>query len=72
MGEVMTQALSPMTEKEREVLVYLSKGFSNPEIGKLIGKSQHTVADHVSAILTRLDVSTRVEAAVWAAKQGIV
>ncbi len=61
---------SPLTKREREVLLLVGKGYSNHEIGRLLKLSRYTVAFHVRRILMRLDVQTRVEAAVWAAKEG--
>lgn len=61
---------SPLPPREREVLILVGKGFSNAEIGRLLGLTPYTVADYLRYIFVRLDVDSRVEAAVWAAKQG--
>jgi two-component system nitrate/nitrite response regulator NarL len=63
------QALSP---RESEVLTYLSKGFTIREISGLLGIRWFTVNDHIKAIYRKLDVSSRAEAAVLAAKRGLV
>jgi two-component system nitrate/nitrite response regulator NarL len=63
---------SALTARELEVLLFLGKGFSNAEIGRLLGLTKYTVNDHVQRIFRRLDVDSRVEAAVWAAKQGLL
>jgi DNA-binding NarL/FixJ family response regulator len=63
-------ALQRLTPREREVLVYLGKGFTNAEVAKLLGLKYCTVIDHVKAVYTKLDVNSRVEAAVIAAKAG--
>lgn len=65
-----TAAGSELSEREREVLILVGKGCSDPEVGRLLGISRHTVSTHLRVIFRRLDVSTRVEAAVWACKQG--
>lgn len=61
-----------LTDRQRESLVLLSKGYSNEEAGRLLGCGKHTVAAHRAAIYRRLDVSTAPEAAVIAAKAGLV
>lgn len=59
-----------LTEREKEVLVLAGKGMPGPEIARLLGMSLWTVNAHLKSIYTKLGVSGRVEAAVWAAKQG--
>jgi DNA-binding NarL/FixJ family response regulator len=64
--------LAPLTPRENEVLTYLSKGFTIREISDLLGIRWFTVNDHIKSIYRKLDVSSRAEAAVLAAKQGLV
>lgn len=64
--------LAPLTPRESEVLTYLSKGFTIREISDLLGIRWFTVNDHIKSIYRKLDVSSRAEAAVLAAKQGLV
>jgi two-component system nitrate/nitrite response regulator NarL len=64
--------LGPLTPRENEVLTYLSKGFTIREISDLLGIRWFTVNDHIKAIYRKLDVSSRAEAAVLAAKRGLV
>jgi DNA-binding NarL/FixJ family response regulator len=61
-----------LTERENEVLLRVSKGFTLPEIAKQLGISRHTVADHVKQIYRKLGVSSRAEAALEAVRRGIV
>lgn len=61
-----------LTERENDVLLRVSKGFTLPEIGKLLNISRHTVADHVKQIYRKLGVSSRAEAALEAVRRGIV
>ena len=58
--------LSMFTNREREVLQYLSKGSTNSEIAVGMGISEKTVRDHVSNILNRLNLRDRTQAALWA------
>ena len=52
----------PLTERESEVLVLLSKGLANKQIAVSLGISEHTVKFHVSSIYTKLNVTNRTEA----------
>lgn len=61
-----------ITDREREVLTLLVKGFQNEEIGRRLGISLDTVKQHVKHIFEKLDVSTRVEAATEAIRTGLV
>jgi DNA-binding NarL/FixJ family response regulator len=63
---------SPITARETEVLIFLSGGKSNGEIGKKLGISVETVKEHVQHLLAKLQVGDRTEAAVWAVRQGLV
>lgn len=61
-----------LSEREREVLVLVAEGLSNADIGTRIHLSAGTVKDHVSAILTKLRVSSRVQAALLAQRAGLL
>jgi len=63
-----SQARDPLTRRQRDVLKCLSKGMSNAEIAVAIGASENTVRIHVSGILKRLGVKSRLQAAVMAAQ----
>jgi DNA-binding NarL/FixJ family response regulator len=60
-----------LTRREAEVLRMLARGSENDEIAKELLLSQATVKRHVSAILEKLDVRNRTQAAVYAAKRGL-
>lgn len=51
-----------LTAKEQEVLSYIISGSSNQEIASLLSRSQRTVENHVSSILSKLNVANRMEA----------
>jgi len=57
--------LEALTAREREVLVGISDGLSNRAIGEELGLSEKTVKNHVSAILAKLDVQSRTQAALY-------
>lgn len=58
--------------REGDILIFMSKGFTNAEIGGLLNLSPHTVGDYVKHIYLRLKVNSRAEAAVCACKMGLV
>ena len=60
-----------LTDREREVLILVAAGRSNPEIAKTLFISAKTASVHVSNILAKLGVSGRVEAAAVAHRLGI-
>ncbi|MDR3481970.1 MAG: LuxR C-terminal-related transcriptional regulator [Burkholderiaceae bacterium] len=62
-------ALSP---REREILRAIAQGASNKEIGRALGIAETTVKIHVQHVLRKLNVSTRVHAAVIATESGLV
>jgi DNA-binding NarL/FixJ family response regulator len=66
------KALGRLTEREREVLVLVAEGLSNADIAARMHLSTGTVKDHVSAILTKLEVSGRVQAALLAQRAGLL
>jgi DNA-binding NarL/FixJ family response regulator len=61
-----------LTPRELEVLEILVRGGSNAEIAKELGLSPNTVRTHVQSILTKLQVRSRLEAAAFAVRFGIV
>jgi ATP/maltotriose-dependent transcriptional regulator MalT len=60
-----------LTEREREVLLLVAAGRSNPEIAQALFISAKTASVHVSNILAKLGVSGRVEAAAVAHRLGV-
>ncbi len=61
-----------LTLREREVLGYLTKGLTNPEIARELSVSRSTVKAHVSSILSKLGVSNRAEAIALAIEKHLV
>lgn len=61
-----------LTERETEVLKLMAHGYSNAEIARLMVVSNPTVHTHVSRILSKLKVSSRTQAALYALKKGWV
>jgi DNA-binding NarL/FixJ family response regulator len=69
-GEV--EAFSPLSPREMEILQYVTRGLSNKEIAGRLGISHQTVKNHMTAILHKLDVEDRTQAAVYALRHGWV
>jgi NarL family two-component system response regulator LiaR len=61
-----------LTERESEILRLLTQGHTNPEIARRLHLAPGTVRNYVSAILQKLDVSDRTQAAVVALQRGLV
>ena len=60
--------LDALTSREREVLAELTKGRSNREIARALGVSEKTVKAYVSAVLAKLGVQDRTQAALLAVR----
>ena len=60
-----------LTQREREVLAMVAAGRTNPEIAKALFISPKTASVHVSNILAKLGVTSRVEAATMAHRLGV-
>ena len=70
-GERLEPQFSDLTPREREILCHLAEGLSNKVIARRLGISDGTVKLHVKAILRKLGVHSRVEAAVMAVEERI-
>ncbi|NYV77798.1 response regulator transcription factor, partial [Streptomyces sp. UH6] len=66
-----TAALDTLTPREREVLSCLGEGLSNAQIATRLEMAEATVKTHVSRLLGKLDLRSRVQAAVLAQELGI-
>jgi DNA-binding NarL/FixJ family response regulator len=67
-----TGPLRRLTEKEREVLVEMARGLTNPQIAERLYMSVSTVKTHVSSIFRKLELPNRTEAAVLAVREGLL
>jgi two-component system nitrate/nitrite response regulator NarL len=67
-----TELVEPLTARELEVLQLLSEGLSNKEIGSRLGISESTAKFHVNSIVGKLGAHGRTDAAVRAARLGLI
>lgn len=63
--------LTPLTNRENDVLKEIAKGKSNKEIAASLYITEKTVKTHVSNILSKLSLSDRTQAALYAVKNGL-
>jgi two-component system, NarL family, nitrate/nitrite response regulator NarL len=63
---------SQLTSRELEVLELLAEGESSRKIGQSLGVSPNTVRTHVQNILAKLQVHSRLEAAAFAVRRGLI
>jgi DNA-binding NarL/FixJ family response regulator len=59
------------SDRELEILQLLGQGKNNQEIAQILHLAYGTVKNHISRILTELEVSDRTQAALWAKQQGL-
>lgn len=70
-GAEAESRIADLTPREHEILCHLAEGQSNKAIARRLNISDGTVKLHVKAILRKLDVHSRVEAAVIAVERGL-
>jgi DNA-binding NarL/FixJ family response regulator len=61
-----------LSERERQVLTLLARGYDNAEIGRTLFVSPSTVKNYVSRLLEKLAVDNRVQAAIYAIRNRLV
>lgn len=72
-GSVKAESnLGKLTPREREIIVMLASGASNKEIARTLDLAESTVKIHVQGILRKLNLASRVQAAVYAVEHGLV
>lgn len=64
--------LDQLTEREREVMRFLARGYAYKEIGLELGISIKTVESHASAVLRKLQLSSRGALTRWAAARRLI
>lgn len=67
-----TANLPVLNERQTQILRLITEGYSNKEIATRVHLSENTVKSHVQDIFAKLKVRNRVEAAITAARQGLI
>lgn len=70
--EIVDEELDQLTQREREVLRLIARGFAYKEVAKRLHISVKTVETHVSAVLRKLQLSSRHELTRWATERRLI
>lgn len=70
-GQPAPAAKERLSPREREIMAALARGESNKEIARSLGLAESTIKIHVQNIFKKLNISSRVQAAVYAVEHGI-
>ena len=71
-GGVADGFMSTLTSKEKEVLTYISQGYSNKQVADKLNNSTQTIKNHVASIMRKLNANARTEAVVTGIRQGLI
>jgi len=63
--------INELSARETQIIRYIARGLSNKEISSELFLSERTVKNHISRIFSKLNVSARTQAAVYAIKSGL-
>jgi len=61
---------SIITPRETEILSYIARGYMNKQVARELGLSEHTIKNHLSSIIRKLEVNDRTQAVVLAINNG--
>ncbi|MFC1865435.1 LuxR C-terminal-related transcriptional regulator [Chloroflexota bacterium] len=70
LGDKMETVVAPLTNRETQILNHITEGNTNKQIARILGISEQTIKNHVSAILRKLNANDRAHAVVLAIRQG--
>ncbi len=71
-AEVLPARYERLSDREREVLVFLGQGLNNAQIAERMQLSETTVKNHVTSLYDKLDLHSRAEAVAYAWQHGLV
>ncbi len=69
-GHYTDEPHTSLSAREMEILLYVTRGYSNKEIAHVLSISNQTVKNHMTAILRKLKVQDRTQAAMYALRHG--
>jgi len=72
MGKSLEEITTPLTPKEVQILTHVAEGNSNKRIANILGISEQTIKNHVSAILRKLNANDRAHAVFIAIRNGLI
>jgi len=72
MGKSLEEITTPLTPKEVQILTHIAEGNSNKRIANILGISEQTIKNHVSAILRKLNANDRAHAVFIAIRNGLI
>ena len=72
LGRTMEEITTPLTPKEIQILTHIAEGNSNKRIANILGISEQTIKNHVSAILRKLNANDRAHAVFIAIRNGMI
>ena len=64
--------VTQLTQRERQILTYITDGNTNKQIANILKISEQTIKNHVSAILRKLNANDRAHAVVLAIRRGLI
>ena len=67
-GPTEDERIARLSDQERQVLTLLAEGLTNRQIGERLFLAEKTIKNYVTAVLSKMDMARRTEAAVYAAK----
>jgi two-component system response regulator DegU len=71
-GKSLEEITTPLTPKEVQILTQVAEGNSNKRIAGILGISEQTIKNHVSAILRKLNANDRAHAVFIAIRNGLI
>ena len=69
---VGANGITPLTERELDILRLVAQGLDNIDIGERLGLSDKTIRNRLTTIFEKLHVNNRIQAALYALRQGLV
>jgi DNA-binding NarL/FixJ family response regulator len=71
-GETRSDSLKCLTDREREILILVAEGYTNPQIADLLHISPKTVDSHRTSLMSKLDLHDRTEVVKYALRRQLI